>query len=66
MGNSRNKYFSNFYCWSYWWTNQAQMTKSQKYRIYKEFKRKTFDTNPKKRLNYVHQVVRFNAYLIIE
>ena len=42
------------------------MTKSQKYRIYKEFKRKTFDTNPKKRLNYVHKVVRFNAYLIIE
>lgn len=42
------------------------MTKSQKYRIYREFKHKTFDTNPKKRLNYVHKVVRFNAYLIIE
>ena len=42
------------------------MTKSQKYRIQREFRRKTFDTNPKKRLNYVHKVVRFNAYLIIE
>ncbi len=42
------------------------MTKSQRYRIYKEFKRKTFDTNPTKRFNYVHQIVRFDAFLIIE
>jgi len=46
--------------------NEALMTKSQKYRISKEFKRKTFDTNPIKRMNYVHQVVRFDAYLVID
>ena len=42
------------------------MTKRQKYRISKEFKRRTFDTNPIKRMNYVHQVVRFDAYLVIK
>ena len=42
------------------------MTKFGKYRIKREFNRKTFDTNPKKRHNYVHQRVRFNAYLIID
>lgn len=41
------------------------MTKSQKYRMSRIFKRKTFDTNPKKRCNYVHQIVRFDAYLTI-
>jgi len=41
------------------------MTKMQKYRIEKEFKRKTFDTNPLKRCNYVHKIVRFHAYLVI-
>ena len=47
-------------------TNQAQMTKTQKYRIQREFRRKTFYPNPPRRCNYVHQIVRFNAYLIIE
>jgi hypothetical protein len=42
------------------------MTKSQKYRMSRIFKRKTFDTNPKKRCNYVHQIVRFEAYLTID
>lgn len=42
------------------------MTKTQKYRIQREFKRKTFDTNPTKRCNYVHKIVRFKAYLVIE
>lgn len=42
------------------------MTKTQKYRIQREFKRKTFYPNPPRRCNYVHQIVRFNAYLVIE
>lgn len=55
-----------FHYWNIFRTNQAQMTKTQKYRIQREFRRKTFYPNPPRRCNYVHQIVRFNAYLIIE
>lgn len=58
--------YSSLHCGDSRRTNQAQMTKTQKYRIQREFRRKTFYPNPPRRCNYVHQIVRFNAYLIIE
>ncbi len=44
----------------------TQKTKFGTYKLIRLFNRKTFDTNPKKRHNYVHQRVRFEAYLVIE
>jgi hypothetical protein len=41
------------------------MTKSQKYRMSRVFKRRSYNPRLKERTNYVHQIVRFDAYLTI-
>lgn len=41
------------------------MTKFGTHGISRDFNRKTFYPNPPRRRNYVHQRVRFRAYLVI-